>query len=142
MFYFTLCALLSLIIGILQVGNIKTNDGFKKEFEGTFPYPNSEYRYMDLMLGNFFSIIRASTGDFAMIIPSFYLTFQENILFWLTFLITAIFSNIIFLNFIIAEASASYEKVSAQLQEFINKDRASLISESESMQPLIFRSPL
>lgn len=94
-----------------------------------------------MSFGNFISIMRASTGDIAFVDPSVHTTYAENVLFWIMFLITAIFSNIIFLNFIIAEASASYEKVSACLEEYINKDRAKLISESESMQPLYFRDP-
>lgn len=40
---------------------------------------------------------------------------------------------IIFLNFIIAEASASYQKVKDQLVAMINKEKASLIAEAEGM---------
>ena len=40
---------------------------------------------------------------------------------------------IIFLNFIIAEASASYEKVKENLVAMINKEKANLIAEAENM---------
>ena len=40
---------------------------------------------------------------------------------------------IIFLNFIIAEASASYEKVKENLTAMINKEKSQLIGEAEQM---------
>ena len=40
---------------------------------------------------------------------------------------------IIFLNFIIAETSASYETVKSKLEAMIYKEKASLISEAETM---------
>ena len=48
---------------------------------------------------------------------------------------------IIFLNFIIAEASASYAKVVENLDALKNKEKASLISEAESMIPDRFKNP-
>ena len=50
-------------------------------------------------------------------------------------MMVVIVGSIIFLNFIIAEASASYEKVDACLLEFVEKEKASLIAESEIMTP-------
>ena len=44
-----------------------------------------------------------------------YLTPQENALFWIIWLMVVVMTCIIFLNFIIAEASASYEKVKENL---------------------------
>jgi len=49
-------------------------------------------------------------------------------------------TNIIFLNFIIAEASASYEKVHSQLEQFILKEKSALIAESELMIPTALKS--
>jgi citrate lyase synthetase len=43
--------------------------------------------------------------------------------------------NIIFLNFIIAEASSSYESVNERLDEIILKERTDLINESQVMAP-------
>jgi septum formation topological specificity factor MinE len=40
---------------------------------------------------------------------------------------------IVFLNFIIAEASNSYSNVKERLSAIINKEKASLISEAETM---------
>lgn len=44
-----------------------------------------------------------------------------------------IFSALIFLNFIIAEVSASYEKVKANIGSLIYKERATLINEAEDI---------
>jgi len=56
-----------------------------------------------------------------------------NIIFWIIWLLIVVITNIIFLNFIIAEASASYETVKERLDEMILKERADLIKESEDM---------
>ena len=44
-----------------------------------------------------------------------------------------IFSALIFLNFIIAEVSASYEKVKQNINSLIYKERAILINEAEDI---------
>lgn len=43
------------------------------------------------------------------------------------------FTCIIFLNFIIAEASASYESVKSNLESMIYKEKSSLVCEAEEM---------
>jgi hypothetical protein len=48
-------------------------------------------------------------------------------------LLITIVTSIIFLNFIVAEASASYVKVTSTLELVIWKESASLILESEDM---------
>jgi len=50
-------------------------------------------------------------------------------------LLIVIITCIIFLNFIIAEASASYEKVSEELEAYILSEKSSLIQEAEEMRP-------
>jgi hypothetical protein len=44
-----------------------------------------------------------------------------------------IITSVIFLNFIVAEASASYVKVTETLEQVIWQEKASLIVESEEM---------
>lgn len=60
---------------------------------------------------------------------------EVNILFWFTWVIIAFITCIIFLNFIIAEASASYERVSGKLEHYLQFSKVSLINESEDMMP-------
>lgn len=64
-----------------------------------------------------------------------------NIIFWFLWFIIVVITNIVFLNFIIAEASASYETVKERLDEMIFKERTDLITESEDMTPDSIKSP-
>jgi len=44
-------------------------------------------------------------------------------------------TNIVFLNFIIAEASESYANVKSTIEESKSKEKADMINETESMLP-------
>ena len=57
-------------------------------------------------------------------------------IFWIVWGITVVITCIIFLNFIVAEASASYSKVTEYLNEVINQEMAALIAEAEIMSPM------
>ena len=59
------------------------------------------------------------------------LTNEENSLYFFIWFLVVVITCIIFLNFIIAEASASYQNVKDNLEALINKERASLVSEAE-----------
>jgi hypothetical protein len=60
-------------------------------------------------------------GDFSVLDAADYLDKEENQLFWFVLLITIVVTLIIFLNFIVAEASASYTEVSKQLDNYIQQ---------------------
>ena len=77
--------------------------------------------------------MRLSIGDFDCIDTATKLPKHENWIFWLIWLLAVIISNVVFLNFIVAEASASYSKVTETLEAVIQKEKASMIHESESM---------
>jgi len=46
-----------------------------------------------------------------------------------------IFSSLIFLNFIIAEVSASYQKVKDSVNQIVYQERSGLVDEAEDMMP-------
>jgi len=70
-----------------------------------------EYQKIGYLAGNLFATFRLALGDFDFgLIDNKPLT-KQHILFWVTWLIMVIFSSLIFLNFIIAEVSSSYNKV-------------------------------
>jgi len=94
--------------------------------------PNEEYNQIGLFLGYIFSTLRLSLGDFDFE-ASTYLTDAENHLYWLVWFLVIVMTCIVFLNFIIAEASASYESVKSRLDAMIFKEKASLTSEAEEM---------
>jgi len=71
----------------------------------------AEYQKIGYWFGNFFTTLRLSLGDFDFgMIEDKPLT-KQHILFWVTWLIMVVFSSLIFLNFIIAEVSSSYNNV-------------------------------
>ena len=77
--------------------------------------------------------MRTSLGDFDFEASGF-LTTNENLLFWVIWLMIVIMTCIIFLNFIIAEASSSYEKVKEHLDAEIYKAKSELTCEAENMK--------
>ena len=86
-----------------------------------------------MFIGQFFWTFRVSLGDFDLFsgiseFPDYLAWF-----FWFVWLLAVIISNIIFLNFIIAEASASYSHVAEQLEQTINKEKIIMILEAETM---------
>lgn len=54
---------------------------------------------------------------------STFLTTEENIIFWFIWALIVYIANIVFLNFIIAEASESYANVKERLEAEIIKSR-------------------
>jgi hypothetical protein len=84
------------------------------------------------LLANIFTVTRISLGDFDFEAPTKLDDF-ENIIFWIVWFAIVMMTCIIFLNFIIAEVSSSYEEVKSRIQGLILKERASLIKESEDM---------
>jgi hypothetical protein len=64
-----------------------------------------------------------------------YLNPELNYIYWLVWFLSIVITCIIFLNFIIAEASASYTKVKDNLDEMVFNERSSLIVETENMLP-------
>ena len=78
--------------------------------------PAKEYRAIGLTIGEILWTLRLSLGDGAAITASKLLDTWENDIFWILWIIVTIVTSIIFLNFIVAEASASYVKVTEILE--------------------------
>jgi hypothetical protein len=138
-FYAILIVLFSLLLGILGIGNKYIPGGFKDTYGDADEYPGSEYANVGLFVGNLLSTLRMSMGDFGFD-AAILLDPAENIIYWFVWLLIVIITCIIFLNFIIAEASASYEKVSEELDAYILSEKAALIQESEEMRPMDFQN--
>ena len=111
-FFMLLIWMFSILIGVLGLGNVNVEGNFRDTFLGENDYPGKEYRYLGTVFGNLLSVFRASMGDFVFIEESNYLNKEENVVFWVTFLLIIGVTNIIFLNFVIAEAGNSYNIVS------------------------------
>jgi len=95
----------------------------------------TEYTYMPKFFAYWFSTFNVSLGNFDFDPPTALNGKSENIMYWFLWSITLITTNIVFLNFIIAEASESYAKVKETLHESKAKEKADMINESEFMLP-------
>ena len=78
--------------------------------------PAKDYKAVGLHVGEFMWTLRLSLGDGAAIEAAKLLTPIENKIFWFMWLMVTILTCVIFLNFIVAEASASYVKVTETLE--------------------------
>ena len=76
---------------------------------------------------------RISIGDNDAIGPSAYLDDIDNYIFWFCFFITVMASCVVFLNFIVAEASNSYAIVTETIDATIWMEKSNMINEAEDM---------
>ena len=135
LFYGILMFMFSLILGVIGISNF-TADPESVAGMGT-ALPGIEYKHIGLFIGNMIHVVRISIGDndFS---ASIFLEESINILFWVVWCMIVYIMCIIFLNFIIAEASASYENVKSNLDYFLLLQKVNLIYESEDMMPKSF----
>ena len=75
-----------------------------------------DYKAIGLHFGEFLWTLRMSIGDNSLIEAAKNLEQAENIVFWILWLLGVVITSIIFLNFIVAEASGSYAKVTETLE--------------------------
>ena len=121
LFYIILNGLFSLLFGIVGICNLNESinklfhDAFDEDADKGEAYPGVEYRFIGLFVGNIFSSLRVSVGDYARLEAANWLNDEDNMMFWIFWFLIVVVASIVFLNFIIAEASASYEKVAAEL---------------------------
>lgn len=66
---------------------------------------------------------------------AFDLPVMDNYMFWIIWFLTVMVACIIFLNFIIAEASNSYNEVNEFLDQVIQRQVADLTAEAEDIIP-------
>lgn len=136
-FYMMLVFLFSLIFSVLGLGNPNIKGGFK-DFVDSRPddwsedIPHEEYSIIGPFLGSLFFVIRCSVGDFDFN-ASTYLTPAENVIFWIAFMAIFLMNSLVFLNFVISEIGATYEKTRSQIEGLVMKDKADLITEAQDM---------
>jgi hypothetical protein len=71
-----------------------------------------EYKHLGPFFGNFMTTLRLSLGDFDFnVLIGDKLSAKQHWLFWIIWVLMVLFSALIFLNFIIAEVSNSYQTV-------------------------------
>ena len=140
LFFTILIVLFAQIFAVLGVGNPKQGGALAEyvesvnsgEEDGDVPF--SEYERIGLFAGYLIYTLRIAMGDFDFD-ATVYMNRPDNIIYWIIWLMVVIITCIIFLNFIIAEASASYTKVTENLESLINLEKSSLIGEAEGLIP-------
>ena len=116
LFYVILISFFSQIFAVLGLGN----DYDKKYTGDSFVDPKGaaqEYKSIGLHLGEFFWTFRMSLGDFSAIGAIKSLSKIDNQIFWLMWIWTVIVTCIIFLNFVVCEACASYARIKEIMEQ-------------------------
>jgi len=131
--YVILVYMFSLILGVLGWQNYTRDTEQWSAMQESMKYPGVEYHHIGRFLGNIVTIARMSIGDNDFAASPYMSDHTTNLLVWLLWAGLLFIMVIIFLNFIIAEACASYEKVRKNLDSFLQYQKLTLINESEDM---------
>ena len=95
---------------------------------------SEEYVNIGSFFGNVMTTLRLSLGDFEFtVLTDETMGENQHWLYWIIWVFMVIFSALIFLNFIIAEVSNSYNNVKVNIDALIYKERAALIEEVEDI---------
>lgn len=86
-----------------------------------------------MFIGEIIWIFRVALGDNTMIKGSLVLDSIQNYIFWFGLILVVFSTSIIMLNFIVAEAAASYQKITTKLDQIIQAGKSDLISEADSI---------
>ena len=119
MLYIIMVYMFSLILGVLGWQNYTRDPELWGHMQELMKYPGVEYYHIGRFLGNIMTIARMSIGDNDFSASHYMQDHVSNLLVWLLWAGLLFIMVIIFLNFIIAEACASYEKVRMNLDSFL-----------------------
>lgn len=133
LFYTIICFMFCMLFAVVDLDNFEFSAKEKTRAEKAQPsYPGFEYRYLGKFMGHFCTVIRMSIGDFNFEsvnkMPQF-----ETVLYWFLWYVIITVTLIVFLNFIIAEVSASYQIVKDSIDVLVMKEKATLVKEAEDM---------
>jgi len=118
-FFFLILVFFAEMFGVLGIGNIKRPGNYRLVFYDkekkqniSDDAPNVDQRQINLLLGNIIHMFRISMGDFAIIDCAKYLENGSDIIvFWFLWFIMVLVLAVVFLNFVVAEASDTYNTV-------------------------------
>ena len=101
---------------------------------------NEDYKFIGMWWGETLWALRSSLGDYTIVSGSPYLESYLNYIFWMTFLILVFSSNIVMLNFIVAQVSNCYNRINEKLQQTMQAGKSDLISEADSITWRVFKN--
>ena len=126
-FFFIILVFFAEMFGVLGIGNIKQPGNFRLVFYDkdkkqniSDDAPNVDQRQINLLLGNIIHLFRISMGDFAIIDCVKYMeNASDVIVFWFLWFFMVLVLAVVFLNFVVAEASDTYNTVVESIEETI-----------------------
>lgn len=126
-FFFIILVFFAEMFGVLGIGNIKRPGNFRLVFYDkdkkqniSDDAPNVDQRQINLLLGNIIHLFRISMGDFAIIDCVKYMeNASDVIVFWFLWFFMVLVLAVVFLNFVVAEASDTYNTVVESIEETI-----------------------
>ena len=126
--------ILGLILGIIDWGQYEySDDPVTKGIQYTSTGPDKEYMLLHKVATRVFHIMRMSIGDFNFDASTYLTHTYQNYLYWMVYFLSTFLTCIIFMNFIIAEVSASYQTVVDTLHVNMLQERGALINEAEDI---------
>lgn len=142
-FFILLLVFFASMFSVMGLGNVKHYGSYRDVFYDekainnlNADAPNFAYRQISIFYANIIQMFRISMGDFAIIDCIKFSDKQEDvILFWILWFLMVIVLAVIFMNFVVAEATETYNEVNESIVEFIYQQKADLIADAESIMP-------
>ena len=103
-------------------------------------YPGVEYRHVGHFIGNMLTIARMTFGENDFGASHYIDDTSKNVIVFLVWVGVLLLMIIIYLNFIVAEAKSSFERIKKNLGVYLQYEKLSLLNESEDMMPESFKT--
>lgn len=111
LFYMLLIYMFSLILGVIGWQNYTRTPELWEEFQKTSVYPGVEYKHVGHFIGNMLTIARMTIGENEFSASHYIDNVPKNVIVFLVWGVVLFMMIIIYLNFIVAEAKSSFERV-------------------------------
>lgn len=132
-FFAIILFMFSLLVSVYDWGQYEyDNDAAVRGIQYTSTGPDKEYMQLNKLAARFLFVYRQSVGD-NNYDASTYLPQFQNSLYWISWSMQHLLSVIIFLNFVIAEVSNSYNMVKMTLKQKLLKEQGNMINEAEEI---------
>ena len=115
LFYMILIYMFSLILGVIGWQNYTRTPHLWEEFQETMVYPGVEYKHVGHFIGNMLTIARMTIGENEFSASHYIDNIPKNVIVFIVWGVVLFMLIIIYLNFIVAEAKSSFERVKKNL---------------------------
>jgi len=119
LFYMILIYMFSLILGVIGWQNYTRTPELWAKFQETMIYPGVEYRHVGHFIGNMLTIARMTFGENDFGASHYIDDTSKNVIVFLVWVGVLLLMIIIYLNFIVAEAKSSFERIKKNLGVYL-----------------------